>query len=85
MESTIIQTEVPLQGLHNPKSRNPDNPNKNTRTFSKYGCQIKSLAVTYFHMGTPTLSSALSRFTSEFEMGQVVPTRYGHQAKLKSL
>jgi hypothetical protein len=30
---------------------------------------IKSLAVTYFHMGTPTLSSALSSFTSEFEMG----------------
>ena len=29
----------------------------------------KSLAVTYFHMGTPTLSSALSRFTSEFGMG----------------
>ena len=32
-------------------------------------CFIKSLAVTYFHMGTPTLSSALSSFTSEFEMG----------------
>ena len=30
---------------------------------------FKSLAVTYFHMGTPTLSSALSRFTSEFGMG----------------
>ena len=29
----------------------------------------KNLAVTYFHMGTPTLSSALSRFTSEFGMG----------------
>ena len=29
----------------------------------------KSLAVTYFHMGTPTLSSALNGFTSEFEMG----------------
>jgi hypothetical protein len=25
--------------------------------------------MTYFHMGTPTLSSALSSFTSEFEMG----------------
>ena len=24
--------------------------------------------MTYFHMGTPTLSSALSSFTSEFEM-----------------
>ena len=31
--------------------------------------QIRSLAVTYFHMGTPTLSSAQSSFTSEFEMG----------------
>ena len=30
---------------------------------------VKSLAVTYFHMGSPTLSSALSSFTSEFEMG----------------
>ncbi len=29
----------------------------------------KSLAVTYFHMGPPTLSSALSCFTSEFGMG----------------
>ena len=25
--------------------------------------------MTYFHMGTPTLSSALNGFTSEFEMG----------------
>lgn len=25
--------------------------------------------MSYFHMGTPTLSSALSGFTSEFEMG----------------
>ena len=32
-------------------------------------CFIKSLAVTYFHMGNPTLSSALSSFTSEFGMG----------------
>lgn len=30
---------------------------------------IKSLAMTYFHMGNPTLSSAQSSFTSEFEMG----------------
>ena len=29
---------------------------------------IKSLAMSYFHMGNPTLSSALSGFTSEFEM-----------------
>jgi hypothetical protein len=28
---------------------------------------FKSLAVTYFHMGTPTLSPALNCFTSEFE------------------
>ena len=28
-----------------------------------------TLAVTYFHMGTPTLSSAMTRFTSEFGMG----------------
>ena len=33
------------------------------------GILNKSLAVSYFHMGTPTLSSALSRFTSEFGMG----------------
>ena len=33
------------------------------------GVTVKSLAVTYFHMGPPTLSSALSSFTSEFEMG----------------
>ena len=28
-----------------------------------------TLAVTYFRMGTPTLSSAMTRFTSEFGMG----------------
>ena len=28
-----------------------------------------SLAMTYSHMGTPTLPSALLRFTSEFGMG----------------
>ncbi len=32
-------------------------------------CLIKFLAVTYFHMGNPTLSSAHSVFTSEFGMG----------------
>ena len=36
--------------------------------------------MSYFHMVNPTLSSALSVFTSEFEMDQVVPARYGHQA-----
>ena len=29
----------------------------------------KKLTATYFHMGTPTLSSALRRFTAEFGMG----------------
>ncbi len=33
--------------------------------FSLFG----SLAMTYSHMGTPTLPSALLRFTSEFGMG----------------
>ena len=35
--------------------------------------------MTYFHMGNPTLSSALYRFTSEFGMDQVVPVRYYRQ------
>ena len=30
--------------------------------------EFKSLAMTYSHMGTPTLPSALRRFTSEFGM-----------------
>ena len=30
--------------------------------------EILSLAMSYFHMGTPTLSSALNVFTSEFGM-----------------
>ncbi len=30
---------------------------------------FNSLVMTYFHMGTPTLSSAMLRFTSEFDMG----------------
>ena len=44
---------------------NKKNPRclKTTRVF-----YIKSLAVTYFRMGYPILSSALSVFTSEFEM-----------------
>ncbi len=41
----------------------------------------KCLALSYFHMATATLSSAQSVFTSEFEMDQVVPARYFHQAK----
>ena len=31
--------------------------------------QIRSLAMSYSHMGTPTLPSAQLRFTSEFGMG----------------
>ena len=38
--------------------------------------------MTYFRMGTPTLSSARNRFTTECDMDQVVPTRYDHQANL---
>ena len=34
-----------------------------------YRKQNKSLAMSYSHMGTPTLPSALLRFTSEFGMG----------------
>ena len=30
---------------------------------------MRSLAMSYSHMGTPTLPSALLRFTSEFGMG----------------
>ena len=37
--------------------------------LNERGFRIKSLAVSYFHMGSPTLSSALSGFTSEFGMG----------------
>ena len=33
------------------------------------GVWNRSLAVSYFHMGSPTLSSALNVFTSEFGMG----------------
>ena len=42
---------------------------KNLQHLVMLEVYVKSLAVTYFHMGTPTLSSALSSFTSEFEMG----------------
>ena len=31
--------------------------------------RIRNLAMSYSHMGTPTLPSALLRFTSEFGMG----------------
>ncbi len=42
---------------------------KKARRFRVGLVLYKSLAVTYFHMGTPTLSSALSCFTSVFGMG----------------
>ena len=37
--------------------------------FSSAFAQIRSLAMSYSHMGTPTLPSAQLRFTSEFGMG----------------
>lgn len=41
---------------------------------------FECLAMSYFHMASATLSSALSVFTSEFGMDQVGPTCYSHQA-----
>ena len=38
-------------------------------TLSNRAFLIRSLAMSYSHMGTPTLPSALLRFTSEFGMG----------------
>ena len=38
-------------------------------TLSNRAFLIRSLAMSYSHMGTPTLPSALTRFTSEFGMG----------------
>ena len=38
-------------------------------TLSYRAFLIRSLAMSYSHMGTPTLPSALTRFTSEFGMG----------------
>ena len=35
----------------------------------KLGFSNRSLTMTYSHMGTPTLPSAMLRFTSEFGMG----------------
>ena len=40
-----------------------------TRLFRIGFLLIRSLAMSYSHMGTPTLPSALLRFTSEFGMG----------------
>ena len=45
------------------------NNEKGPRTFKSKGLfVIGCLAVTYSRMGAPTLPSALTRFTSEFEM-----------------
>ena len=45
-------------------SRTAKSPTLSYRAFL-----IRSLAMSYSHMGTPTLPSALTRFTSEFGMG----------------
>ena len=37
--------------------------------FTRLTSRIRSLAMSYSHMGTPTLPSAQLRFTSEFGMG----------------
>ena len=37
--------------------------------YTRLTSRIKSLAMSYSHMGTPTLPSAQLRFTSEFGMG----------------
>ena len=42
--------------------------NKKPATLLQRVSLIRSLAMTYFHMGDPTLSSALFRFTTEFGM-----------------
>ena len=41
---------------------------KNQTAFTIWVLYL-NLAMSYFHMGNPTLSSALIGFTSEFEMG----------------
>ena len=63
------------QGLHaRPVLRMNDNPpptyrHKKAQTQDESGLLNKCLAVTYSHMGNPTLPSALLRFTSEFGKG----------------
>jgi hypothetical protein len=46
-----------------------DNAKKKARRHGRRAFWVRSLAVSYFRMGTPTLSSALSSFTSEFGKG----------------
>ena len=47
-----------------PQAQKRRNPGQESLT----GVSKKCLTMSYFHMGTPTLSSALCSFTSEFEM-----------------
>jgi hypothetical protein len=60
--------------LHN-RRLNATNPDvlsfrhKKTPVRILTGVFNRSLTMTYSHMGTPTLPSALNRFTSEFGMG----------------
>ena len=42
---------------------------KKPQPLARLGLSIKCLTMSYSHMGTPTLPSALSSFTSEFDMG----------------
>ena len=44
-------------------------PPRGRKSNNKLNNQNRSLAMSYSHMGTPTLPSALTRFTSEFGMG----------------
>ena len=44
-------------------------PNSKKPTLSNRAFLNRSLAMSYSHMGTPTLPSALLHFTSEFGMG----------------
>ena len=65
--------------LRPPVARNEKSLWISPEAFSFIGC----LAVTYSRMGAPTLPSALTRFTSEFEMGSggstlpLPPSKFG--------
>ncbi len=62
----LVQTDLSLRSSRSRSNfRQQKRPPLSEWPFLLY----KSLAVTYFHMGPPTLSSALSCFTSEFGMG----------------
>ena len=63
---------LPNQVLLKARNKSLDYENvrhKKTRTIASSGFLIRSLTMTYSHMGTPTLPSAMNRFTSEFGMG----------------